>query len=126
MCEFPSYSALRTFKRGRIPGARSWELKAGLGKEYSKVLAQLDESLKDLDLEVKKVEGQCEASVSIFVVTQICNYWFQNFQNVPSFEFEELVRVAPAAHALRVLQNFRIHDNALYVVERRDTPYGIA
>ena len=45
------------FKRGRIPGARSWELKAGLGKEYSKVLAQLDEGLKDLDLEVKKVEA---------------------------------------------------------------------
>lgn len=46
------------FKRGRIPGAKSWELKTGLGKEYLKVLAQLDESLKDLDLEVKKVESQ--------------------------------------------------------------------
>ncbi len=46
------------FKRGRIPGARSWELKTGLGREYSKVLAQLDESLKDLDLEVKKVEAR--------------------------------------------------------------------
>ncbi len=46
------------FKRGRIPGARSWELKTGLGKEYPKVLAQLDEELKNLDLEVKKVEGQ--------------------------------------------------------------------
>ena len=45
------------FKRGRIPGARSWELKAGLGKGYEKVLAQLDDSLKDLDLEVKKVES---------------------------------------------------------------------
>ena len=45
------------FKRGRVPGARSWELKSGLGKEYSKVLGQLDESLKDLDLEVKKVEA---------------------------------------------------------------------
>jgi hypothetical protein len=46
------------FKRGRVPGARSWELKSGLGKEYLKVLIQLDESLKDLDLEVKKVESQ--------------------------------------------------------------------
>jgi hypothetical protein len=46
------------FKRGRVPGARSWELKTGLGKGYAKVLEQLDESLKDLDLEVKKVEPQ--------------------------------------------------------------------
>jgi hypothetical protein len=46
------------FKRGRVPGAKSWELKTGLGKEYLKVLAQLDEDLKDLDLEVKKVESQ--------------------------------------------------------------------
>lgn len=44
------------FKRGKVPGARSWELKAGLGKGYLKVLEQLDEELKDLDLEVKKVE----------------------------------------------------------------------
>jgi len=46
------------FKRGRVPGARSWELKTGLGKGYAKVLEQLDESLKDLDLEVKKVDPQ--------------------------------------------------------------------
>ncbi len=45
------------FKRGKVPGARSWELKAGLGKGYSKVLEQLDELLKELDLEVKKVEA---------------------------------------------------------------------
>src|SRR5207245_9770472 len=38
--------------------ARSWERKTGLGKEYLKVLTQLDESLKDLDLEVKKVESR--------------------------------------------------------------------
>ena len=49
------------FKRGRIPGARSWELKNGLGKGYTKVLDQLDEDLKDLDLEVKKVEPQALA-----------------------------------------------------------------
>ncbi len=45
------------FKRGKVPGARSWELKAGLGKGYSKLLEQLDELLKELDLEVKKVEA---------------------------------------------------------------------
>ena len=44
------------FKRGKIPGARTWELRTGLGKGYTQVLSQLDESLKDLDLEVKKVE----------------------------------------------------------------------
>ncbi len=44
------------FKRGKIPGARTWELRTGLGKGYQSVLSQLDESLKDLDLEVKKVE----------------------------------------------------------------------
>ena len=44
------------FKRGRIPGARAWELRTGLGKGYSQVISQLDESLKDLDLEVKRVE----------------------------------------------------------------------
>jgi hypothetical protein len=44
------------FKRGKIPGARTWELRTGLGKGYQNVLSQLDESLKDLDLEVKRVE----------------------------------------------------------------------
>lgn len=44
------------FKRGKIPGARTWELRTGLGKGYQGILSQLDESLKDLDLEVKRVE----------------------------------------------------------------------
>ncbi len=44
------------FKRGKIPGARTWELKTGLGKGYKNMLSQLDEALKDLDLEVKRVE----------------------------------------------------------------------
>jgi hypothetical protein len=44
------------FKRGKIPGARTYELRSGLGKGFQNVLSQLDESLKDLDLEVKKVE----------------------------------------------------------------------
>ncbi len=46
------------FKRGKVPGARTWELKNGLGKGYQKVISELDESLKGLDLEVKKVEAQ--------------------------------------------------------------------
>src|SRR5438128_3831900 len=45
------------FKRGRVPGAKAWELKAGIGKSYEKVLDQLDEDLKELDLQVKKVEA---------------------------------------------------------------------
>src|SRR5437870_13804532 len=45
------------FKRGRVPGAKAWELKAGLGKSYEKVLDQLDEELKELDLQVKKLEA---------------------------------------------------------------------
>src|SRR6266516_2369183 len=49
------------FKRGRVPGARSWELNKGIGKGYTKILEQLDESLKDLDLEVKKVEPQSQS-----------------------------------------------------------------
>src|SRR5881397_1454342 len=44
------------FKRGKIPGARTWELRTGLGKGFQNVVSQLDESLKGLDLEVKKVE----------------------------------------------------------------------
>ena len=40
-----------------MPGAKAWELKAGIGKSYEKVLAQLDEDLKELDLQVKKVEA---------------------------------------------------------------------
>lgn len=45
------------FKRGKIPGAKSWELKVGLGKGYPKIVEQLDDLLKDLDLEVKKVDA---------------------------------------------------------------------
>src|SRR5713101_2066220 len=55
------------FKRGKIPGARTWELKTGLGKGFQKTIADLDEVLKDLDLEVKKVEvqslGETDASI---------------------------------------------------------------
>lgn len=47
---------LLLFKRGKIPGAKEWELKASLGKNYREVIKQLDALLADLDLEVKRIE----------------------------------------------------------------------
>ncbi len=38
-----------------MPGAREWEFKEKVGKNYEQVLSQLNELLSDLDLEVKKV-----------------------------------------------------------------------
>lgn len=46
---------LLLFRRGKIPGAREWEFKEKVGKNYEQVLAQLNELLSDLDLEIKKV-----------------------------------------------------------------------
>ncbi|MEM2965276.1 MAG: hypothetical protein QXE22_07510, partial [Candidatus Bathyarchaeia archaeon] len=43
---------LLLFKRGRKPGMKEWELKAELGKRYLDVLKDLNEILKELDLEV--------------------------------------------------------------------------
>lgn len=47
---------LLLFKRGKMPGAKEWELKASLGKNYKEVLKQLDTLLAEFDLEVKRVE----------------------------------------------------------------------
>jgi len=47
---------LLLFKRGKMPGAKEWELKASLGKNYKEVLKQVDALLSELDLEVKRVE----------------------------------------------------------------------
>jgi hypothetical protein len=47
---------LLLFKRGKMPGAKEWELKASLGKNYREVIKQLDALLADFDLEVKRVE----------------------------------------------------------------------
>ena len=47
---------LLLFKRGKMPGAKEWELKASLGKNYKQVLKQVDALLSELDLEVKRVE----------------------------------------------------------------------
>jgi len=52
------------FRRGKMPGARDWELKTKLGKDYEKILQQLNELLRDLDLEVKKVEEVPTSPVS--------------------------------------------------------------
>ena len=47
---------LLLFKRGKMPGAKEWELKAALGKNYKDVIKQVDALLADLDLEVKRIE----------------------------------------------------------------------
>jgi hypothetical protein len=47
---------LLLFKRGKMPGAKEWELKATLGKNYKEVIKQLDALLAEFDLEVKRVE----------------------------------------------------------------------
>ncbi len=44
------------FRRGRLPGARGWELRGRLGKDYAEVISQLNDLLKEVDLEVKRVE----------------------------------------------------------------------
>jgi hypothetical protein len=46
---------LLLFRRGKMPGAREWELKEKLGKNYEQVLEQLNQLLSELDLEIKKV-----------------------------------------------------------------------
>jgi hypothetical protein len=38
-----------------MPGAKEWELKEKVGKNYVQVLEQLNQMLSELDLEVKKV-----------------------------------------------------------------------
>ena len=43
------------YKRGRMPGAKEWELKTALGTNYEQVLDQLNEILEDLGFEVKKI-----------------------------------------------------------------------
>ncbi len=52
---------LLLFKRGKMPGAKDWELKMKLGRNYEEVVNQLNVLLGDLDLEVRKI---VEESVS--------------------------------------------------------------
>ena len=44
------------FKRGRRPGARDWELRQRVGKDWEEHLKALNDTLAPLDLEVKRVE----------------------------------------------------------------------
>lgn len=44
------------FKRGRRPGARDWELRQRVGKDWEEHVKALNESLAPLDLEVKRIE----------------------------------------------------------------------
>lgn len=46
------------FRRGKMPGAKEWELKEKVGKNYEQVLEQLNTLLAELDLEIKKVTEQ--------------------------------------------------------------------
>jgi intein/homing endonuclease len=47
---------LLLFRRGKMPGAKDWELKEKLGKNYEQILGQLNQLLAELDLEIKKVK----------------------------------------------------------------------
>jgi hypothetical protein len=47
---------LLLFKRGRRPGARDWELRQRVGKDWEEHLKGLNEALAPLDLEVKRIE----------------------------------------------------------------------
>jgi hypothetical protein len=46
------------FKRHSKPGAKGWELRRRVGRDYPKVLEFLDETLKPLDLQVKVVSEE--------------------------------------------------------------------
>ena len=48
------------FKRGKKPGVKEWELKEKIGEKYVEVLTQLNEFLKELDLEVVKIKEENE------------------------------------------------------------------
>lgn len=55
---------LLLFRRGKLPGAKEWELRARLGEDYEEVVRQLNELLDDIDLEVKRIGP--EAGVQSF------------------------------------------------------------
>jgi len=47
---------LLLFRRGKIPGAKEWELKERLGRNYEQVIERLNQLLSEFDLEIKKVK----------------------------------------------------------------------
>jgi len=46
---------LLLFKRGKMTGAKDWELKTKLGRNYEEIVNQLNAILGDIDLEVRKI-----------------------------------------------------------------------
>jgi len=55
---------LLVFRRGKMPGAKEWELKEKVGKNYQQVLEQLNTILSELDLEIKKVTEPSSGQMS--------------------------------------------------------------
>lgn len=55
---------LLVFRRGKMPGAKEWELKEKVGKNYRQVLDQLNTILSDLDLEIKKVTEPASTQIA--------------------------------------------------------------
>jgi hypothetical protein len=55
---------LLLFRRGKMPGAKEWELKEKVGKNFEQVLEQLNQLLSELDLEIKKVKERTPAYVT--------------------------------------------------------------
>ncbi len=55
---------LLIFKRGKLPGAREWELKEKIGKNFEQVLEQLNLLLSELDLEIKKVSDPARSEIT--------------------------------------------------------------
>ncbi|MGD0424273.1 MAG: hypothetical protein ABSA92_12565 [Candidatus Bathyarchaeia archaeon] len=55
---------LLLFRRGKMPGAKEWELKEKVGKNFEQVLEQLNQLLSELDLEIRKVKERTPAYAS--------------------------------------------------------------
>ena len=55
---------LLLFRRGKMPGAKEWELKEKVGKNFEQVLKQLNQLLSELDLEIRKVKERTPAYAS--------------------------------------------------------------
>jgi len=55
------------FRRGKLPGAKAWELKSRVGEDYKEVLGQLNEVLDAIDLEVREVGDEGEGGSRFLV-----------------------------------------------------------
>lgn len=54
---------LLLFKRGKLPGAKEWELNSVLGAKREEVLKRLDSALSDLDMELVKIDRRTESGL---------------------------------------------------------------